>query len=35
MGSAKVIESQGGILENTVEFEGILKRRYWITKAVL
>jgi predicted acetyltransferase len=32
VGSIKVIESQGGILENTVEFESILKRRYWITK---
>ena len=31
-GSIKVIESQGGILENKVEFEGTLKRRYWITK---
>lgn len=30
IGSAKVIESQGGILENRVEFEGTLKRRYWI-----
>jgi len=28
--SAKVIESQGGVLENKVEFEGSLKRRYWI-----
>ena len=32
VGSIKVIESQGGILENSVNFEGILKRRYWITK---
>jgi len=32
-GSIKVIESQGGILENKVEFEGSLKRRYWISKA--
>jgi len=32
LGSIKVIESQGGVLENKVEFEGILKRRYWITK---
>jgi predicted acetyltransferase len=32
VGSIKVIESQGGILENTVAFERILKRRYWITK---
>lgn len=30
VGSAAVIESQGGILENKVEFEGSLKRRYWI-----
>ena len=30
IGSATVIESQGGILENRVEFEGTLKRRYWI-----
>lgn len=35
VGSAKVIESQGGILENTVEFEGILKRRYWISRVIL
>lgn len=32
LGSIKVIESQGGILENKVEFEGTLKRRYWIPK---
>ena len=32
LGSIKVIESQGGILENTVEFEDILRRRYWIMK---
>ena len=31
LGSIKVIESQGGILENSVNFEGILQRRYWIT----
>ena len=31
VGSIKVIESQGGILENSVNFEGILQRRYWIT----
>lgn len=30
VGSATVIESQGGILENRVEYEGLLKRRYWI-----
>jgi predicted acetyltransferase len=28
--SAKVIESQGGVLENLVEHEGTLIRRYWI-----
>lgn len=28
--SMKVIESQGGVLENKVTFEGALKRRYWI-----
>ena len=32
LGSINVIESQGGVLENKVEFEGSLKRRYWITK---
>ena len=32
LGSIKVIESQGGILENSVNFEGILRRRYLITK---
>lgn len=32
LGSIKVIESQGGIQENKVKFEGTLKRRYWITK---
>ena len=32
LGSIRVIESQGGILENKVEFEGTLKRRYWITR---
>jgi predicted acetyltransferase len=26
-----VIESHGGLLENKVEFEGALLRRYWIT----
>jgi len=30
VGSSKVIESQGGILENRVEYEGRFKRRYWI-----
>ncbi|HTE49124.1 MAG TPA: GNAT family N-acetyltransferase [Candidatus Paceibacterota bacterium] len=29
-GSAKVIEKNGGILENKIENEGKLKRRYWI-----
>ena len=32
IGSAKVIEAHGGILENKVEFEGKLKRRYWIER---
>ena len=30
VGSAKIIEKNGGILENKVEHEGKLKRRYWI-----
>jgi predicted acetyltransferase len=30
-GSKRVIESHGGLLENKVEFEGALLRRYWIT----
>lgn len=30
VGSIAVIESQGGILENKVPFEGTLRRRYWI-----
>ena len=30
VGSSKVIESLGGILENRVEYKGTLKRRYWI-----
>jgi predicted acetyltransferase len=30
-GSKRVIESQGGLLENKVEYEGALWRRYWIT----
>jgi predicted acetyltransferase len=30
-GSKRVIESHGGLLENKVEFEGALWRRYWIT----
>ncbi len=28
--SAKIIEKNGGVLENKVEHEGKLKRRYWI-----
>ncbi len=30
IGSVKIIESNGGVLENKVEHEGKLKRRYWI-----
>ncbi len=30
IGSAKIIEKNGGVLENKVENEGKLKRRYWI-----
>jgi predicted acetyltransferase len=30
IGSAKIIEKNGGVLENKVEAEGKLKRRYWI-----
>ena len=30
LGSIRVIESQGGVLENSVLFEGLLRRRYWI-----
>ena len=30
LGSAKIIEFHGGVLENRVEFQGVLKRRYWI-----
>ena len=32
VGSAKIIEAHGGVLENKVDFEGTLMRRYWITK---
>ncbi len=32
VGSFEVIQSQGGILENKVEYEGALWRRYWIKK---
>jgi predicted acetyltransferase len=28
--SWRIIEKLGGILENTVEHEGVLKRRYWL-----
>ena len=31
IGSAKIIEKNGGTLENTIENEGKLKRRYWIS----
>ena len=30
LGSAKIIENNGGVLENTIENEDKLKRRYWI-----
>lgn len=30
VGSAKIIEKNGGILENKIEHERVLKRRYWI-----
>ena len=30
IGSVKIIEKNGGTLENTIENEGKLKRRYWI-----
>lgn len=30
LGSAKIIEFHGGVLENRVNFQGVLKRRYWI-----
>lgn len=32
LGSRKVIKSQGGIFENCINFDGVSKRRYWITK---
>jgi predicted acetyltransferase len=32
VGSKKVIQSQGGILENKVEYEGAFWERYWITR---
>lgn len=31
LGSAKVIEFHGGVLENRVDFHGVIKRRYWIS----
>jgi len=31
IGSAKIIEAHGGVLENKVEFKGVAKRRYWIS----
>ena len=31
LGSAKVIEIHGGRLENRMDFDGVLKRRYWIS----
>ena len=32
VGSIRTIESQGGILENMVDHEGVAIRRYWIEK---
>ena len=34
VGSAKIIEAHGGVLENKIEFKGVLKRRYWISKDI-
>jgi predicted acetyltransferase len=34
VGSIKTIESCGGVLESIIEFEGGLKRRYWINQSV-
>jgi len=31
--SAKITEAHGGVLENKVDFEGTLMRRYWIAKS--
>jgi len=31
IGSAKTIEKCGGILENEVDDNGTIKKRYWIT----
>lgn len=30
IGSAKSIENNGGVLENKVDDDGVLVRRYWI-----
>lgn len=30
IGSAKTIENAGGVLENKVEEDGVLMRRYWV-----
>lgn len=30
IGSAKIIEGNGGVLENKIDVEGKTKRRYWI-----
>lgn len=30
-GSSRTIEKCGGVLENVLEFEGMLTRRYWVT----
>ena len=32
-GSAKTIENAGGVLENKVEKDGVLMRRYWVSCA--
>lgn len=33
IGSAKTIENAGGVLENKVEEDGVLMRRYWVSCA--
>lgn len=33
MGSAKSIQNNGGILENEIEVDGVVKQRYWIELA--
>ena len=33
IGSAKTIENAGGVLENKVEEDGVLMRRYWVSSA--